>query len=75
MSRRTSAMASSNSSSSVPPSGDGGQEKQKMLLSSEHGHFSMVKAMHLADLITEMNGFCGGKLIFPNRFSNPRLIC
>ena len=49
-----------------------GQEKQKMLLSSDHGHFSMVKlvsappvfwaqltfrrAMHLADLITEMNG-------------------
>ncbi|KAL2700081.1 hypothetical protein AAEP93_008604 [Penicillium crustosum] len=69
MSRRTSAMASSNSSSSVPPSGDGGQEKQKMLLSSDHGHFSMVKAMHLADLITEMNGFCGGKLIFPNLMS------
>jgi CDP-diacylglycerol--serine O-phosphatidyltransferase len=50
-----------------------GQEKQKMLLSSDHGHFSMVKsvscsllcsrfsltlnrALHLADLITEMNG-------------------
>ncbi|KAJ6189579.1 CDP-alcohol phosphatidyltransferase [Penicillium mononematosum] len=32
-----------------------GQEKQKMLLSSDHGHFSMVKALHLADLITEMN--------------------
>ncbi|KAJ5972040.1 CDP-alcohol phosphatidyltransferase [Penicillium vulpinum] len=32
-----------------------GQEKQKMLLSSDHGHFSMVKAMHLADLITELN--------------------
>ncbi|CDM36975.1 CDP-alcohol phosphatidyltransferase [Penicillium roqueforti FM164] len=57
MSRRTSTMASSNSSSGVPPSGDGGQEKQKMLLSSDHGHFSLVKAMHLADLITEMNGF------------------
>ncbi|OQE01911.1 hypothetical protein PENSOL_c003G05004 [Penicillium solitum] len=62
-------MASNNSSSSVPPSGDGGQEKQKMLLSSDHGHFSMVKAMHLADLITEMNGFCGGKLTFPNLMS------
>ncbi|KAJ5770037.1 CDP-alcohol phosphatidyltransferase [Penicillium nucicola] len=32
-----------------------GQEKQKMLLSSEQGHFSMVKALHLADLVTEMN--------------------
>ncbi|KAJ5898890.1 CDP-alcohol phosphatidyltransferase [Penicillium taxi] len=38
-----------------PPSGDGGQEKQKMLLSSEHGHFSLVKALHLADLVTELN--------------------
>ncbi|KAJ5638092.1 CDP-alcohol phosphatidyltransferase [Penicillium lividum] len=33
-----------------------GQEKQKMLLSEEHGHFSMVKALHLADLVTELNG-------------------
>ncbi|KAJ5086836.1 CDP-alcohol phosphatidyltransferase [Penicillium alfredii] len=32
-----------------------GQEKQKMLLSSEQGHFSMVKALHLADLVTELN--------------------
>ncbi|KAJ5295901.1 CDP-alcohol phosphatidyltransferase [Penicillium antarcticum] len=55
MSRRTSTMASSDSNS-VPPSGDGGQEKQKMLLSSEQGHFSMIKALHLADLVTEMNG-------------------
>lgn len=39
--------------------GDGGQEKQKMLLSSETGHFSMIKALHLADLVTELNGFCG----------------
>ncbi|PHH77153.1 hypothetical protein CDD80_883 [Ophiocordyceps camponoti-rufipedis] len=32
-------------------------EKQKMLLSSELvGHFSLVRAMHLADLITLMNG-------------------
>ncbi|KAJ6051239.1 hypothetical protein N7460_001773 [Penicillium canescens] len=65
MSRRTSTMASSDSNSGVPPSGDGGQEKQKMLLSSEQGHFSLVKALHLADLVTEMNGFCGGKLVFP----------
>jgi len=54
-----------------------------MLLSSEHGHFSLIKsvseislspdsqtpanaairALHLADLVTELNGFCGGKLI------------
>ncbi|CAI7606809.1 unnamed protein product [Penicillium pancosmium] len=53
MSRRTSTMASN--SSNVPSSGDGGQEKQKMLLSSDHGHFSLVKALHLADLVTELN--------------------
>ncbi|KAI2795098.1 CDP-diacylglycerol--serine O-phosphatidyltransferase [Penicillium oxalicum] len=49
MSRRKSNMATSNSN------GDGGQEKQKMLLSSEQGHFSLVKALHLADLVTELN--------------------
>lgn len=31
-------------------------DKQKDLLSSETGHFSLIRAMHLADLITEMNG-------------------
>lgn len=31
-------------------------DKQKVLLSSEVGHFSLIRAMHLADLITEMNG-------------------
>jgi len=31
-------------------------DKQKDLLSSETGHFSLVRAMHLADLITELNG-------------------
>ncbi|KAI9816529.1 MAG: CDP-diacylglycerol-serine O-phosphatidyltransferase [Pycnora praestabilis] len=43
---------------------DGAQEKQKMLLASDTGHFSMIKALHLADLITEMNGFCGIMSIF-----------
>ncbi|MCJ1475143.1 CDP-diacylglycerol-serine O-phosphatidyltransferase [Lambiella insularis] len=36
-----------------------GQDKQKMLLESNAGHFSMIRALHLADLITELNGFCG----------------
>jgi CDP-diacylglycerol--serine O-phosphatidyltransferase len=27
-----------------------------MLLSADVGHFSLVRAMHLADLITMMNG-------------------
>lgn len=31
-------------------------DKQKMLLSQDVGHFSLVRAMHLADLITLMNG-------------------
>ncbi|KAK9612994.1 CDP-diacylglycerol-serine O-phosphatidyltransferase [Aspergillus fumigatus] len=65
MSRRTAAMSSSESSNSgVAASGDGGQEKQKMLLSSETGHFSLVRALHLADLVTELNGFCGVMSVF-----------
>ena len=37
---------------------DGGEviDKQKMLLSADVGHFSLVRAMHLADFITLMNG-------------------
>lgn len=31
-------------------------DKQKDLLSSDTGHFSLIKALHLADLITELNG-------------------
>ncbi|KAL3446628.1 hypothetical protein BJX65DRAFT_278938 [Aspergillus insuetus] len=65
MSRRTSAMPSNSSTNSgVPASSDGAQEKQKMLLSSETGHFSMVRALHLADLVTELNGFCGVMSVF-----------
>ncbi|PHH83998.1 hypothetical protein CDD83_2659 [Cordyceps sp. RAO-2017] len=39
-------------------------DKQKSLLSADVGHFSLVRAMHLADLITLMNGFCGVMSIF-----------
>jgi len=39
-------------------------DKQKTLLSSDAGHFSLVRAMHLADLITELNGACGILSIF-----------
>ncbi|EXV06259.1 phosphatidylserine synthase [Metarhizium robertsii] len=54
-------------------------DKQKTLLSADVGHFSLVRAMHLADLITLMNGFCGVMSIFsslryclgdPNSFDN-----
>lgn len=59
MSRRSPiSSASPDSGTSVPISG-GAQEKQKMLLASESGHFSLIRALHLADLITELNGFCG----------------
>ncbi|KAK0611155.1 hypothetical protein B0T14DRAFT_322196 [Immersiella caudata] len=39
-------------------------DKQKDLLSAEAGHFSLVRAMHLADLITELNGLCGVLSVF-----------
>jgi hypothetical protein len=32
------------------------QDKQARLLSTEAGHFSLFRALHLADFITEMNG-------------------
>jgi len=36
------------------------QDKQARLLNAtDPGHFSLVRAYHLADLITLMNGFCG----------------
>lgn len=31
-------------------------DKQKILLEKDSGHFSMIKMLHLADLITELNG-------------------
>jgi len=39
-------------------------DKQARLLSTEAGHFSLVRALHLADFITELNGFCGVISIF-----------
>ncbi|KAI7682798.1 hypothetical protein KC319_g807, partial [Hortaea werneckii] len=45
---------------SKPAGQEGSQDKQARLLSSPNpGHFSMIRAYHLADLITLMNGFCG----------------
>ncbi|KAI1763689.1 CDP-diacylglycerol--serine O-phosphatidyltransferase [Hypoxylon sp. FL1150] len=38
--------------------------KQKDLLSSTKGHFSLLRALHMADYITELNGFCGIMSIF-----------
>ncbi|KAK7428695.1 CDP-diacylglycerol-serine O-phosphatidyltransferase [Neonectria magnoliae] len=39
-------------------------DKQRTLLSSDVGHFSLIQALHLADVITLMNGFCGVMSIF-----------
>jgi len=55
MSRRT-GTASTADKDLVP---NNSHDKQKMLLESNACHFSMIKALHLADLITELNGFCG----------------
>ncbi|MCJ1452745.1 CDP-diacylglycerol-serine O-phosphatidyltransferase [Mycoblastus sanguinarius] len=43
----------------APNAPQASQEKQAKLLASDTGHFSMIRALHLADLITELNGFCG----------------
>ncbi|ESZ90655.1 hypothetical protein SBOR_8955 [Sclerotinia borealis F-4128] len=44
--------------------GEPAEDKQKRLLEKDTGHFSMIKMLHLADLITELNGFCGVMSIF-----------
>lgn len=31
-------------------------DKQKVLLAGDNGHFSLIKALHLADFITQLNG-------------------
>jgi len=41
------------------------EEQQKLdALTSDDRHFSMIRALHMADLITELNGFCGAMSIF-----------
>ena len=55
MSRRTGATYAGQKETSVEPK-DNAQSKQAMLLAQDAGHFSMIKALHLADLITVMNG-------------------
>ncbi|KAK1753506.1 hypothetical protein QBC47DRAFT_303367 [Echria macrotheca] len=69
MSKRTSgavasAAAANGASSSKELTDEPSYDKQKDLLSSETGHFSLIRAMHLADLITELNGACGILSIF-----------
>ncbi|KAI0198628.1 hypothetical protein F4808DRAFT_252546 [Astrocystis sublimbata] len=40
------------------------EDKQKVLLSGDPGHFSLLRALHMADYITELNGACGVLSIF-----------
>jgi len=62
MSKRTTASAV-NGSKEVS-AGEPALDKQKKLLSEDNSHFTMIKMLHLADLITELNGFCGVMSIF-----------
>ncbi|KAK4240753.1 hypothetical protein C8A03DRAFT_41770 [Achaetomium macrosporum] len=39
-------------------------DKQRLLLSTDAGHFSLIRALHMADLITELNGLCGVLSLF-----------
>ncbi|KAF5653709.1 phosphatidylserine synthase [Fusarium sp. NRRL 25303] len=66
MSRRSNTMSGSNGNipKDVTSSNTPAIDKQKTLLSADVGHFSLVRAMHLADLITLMNGACGVMSIF-----------
>ncbi|UPX19347.1 CDP-diacylglycerol--serine O-phosphatidyltransferase [Ascochyta rabiei] len=55
----------SNSKDAAPVPTDKTQDKQARLLAEENpGHFSLVRALHLADFITELNGFCGVMSVF-----------
>ncbi|KAI9717231.1 MAG: CDP-diacylglycerol-serine O-phosphatidyltransferase [Chrysothrix sp. TS-e1954] len=45
-------------------SSDKRQNKQAQLLAADAGHFSMIRALHLADFITTLNCFCGVMSIF-----------
>jgi len=63
MSKRTTASAV-NGSKEVS-AGEPALDKQKKLLSEDNSHFTMIKMLHLADLITELNGMasCSSTLL------------
>jgi len=63
MSKRTNANAS-NGAAKESTVGEPTIDKQKKLLTDDNTHFSMIKMLHLADLITELNGFCGVMSVF-----------
>lgn len=53
-----------NAGSKGSPASEPTHDKQKDLLAAPTGHFSLLKALHMADYITEMNGFCGVMSVF-----------
>ncbi|KAK2737246.1 CDP-diacylglycerol-serine O-phosphatidyltransferase [Myotisia sp. PD_48] len=63
MSRRSSVPATASVENHNVQSSRTGQDatpdKQQLILSADAGHFSLIRALHLADYITELNGFCG----------------
>ncbi|KAI0880972.1 CDP-diacylglycerol--serine O-phosphatidyltransferase [Annulohypoxylon maeteangense] len=64
MSKRTSS-GSNGVASKTSATEEPSYNKQKDLLSSATGgHFSLLKALHMADYITELNGFCGISSVF-----------
>lgn len=64
MSKRTSSSLAASGSGGPKDSTDVVEDKQKVLLSADVGHFSLVRALHMADYITELNGMCGIMSIF-----------
>ena len=60
MSKRNNGVAAEISKESQEVVSEPPKDKQERLLNDPNpGHFSLVRAYHLADLITLMNGFCG----------------
>ncbi|KAI5859917.1 CDP-diacylglycerol--serine O-phosphatidyltransferase [Durotheca rogersii] len=64
MSKRVSG-AGNGAASKMSPTEEPSYNKQKDLLSSPTGgHFSLLRALHMADYITELNGLCGISSVF-----------
>ncbi|KAK1638971.1 CDP-diacylglycerol-serine O-phosphatidyltransferase [Colletotrichum phormii] len=66
MSKRTSSVATNGKAAkdAVDSFAEPTYDKQNLLLSSDPGHFSLIRALHLADAITLCNGACGVMSIF-----------
>ncbi|KAF2001013.1 CDP-diacylglycerol-serine O-phosphatidyltransferase [Amniculicola lignicola CBS 123094] len=64
MSQRRNGAPSGPKDAAPAAANDKGQDKQARLLSTDAGHFSLVRALHMADFITELNGLCGIMSVF-----------